>query len=125
MGTAVGCSALAASASSQLAGRRKSMTGSLLRLVRLGVVSAAGGDRRPNRSSQNRVRRARLVHVLFTWSEASTQRLAPARSVTETMKELAGRPGHLVDSYERRSSVTSSFSCGNVGNSLAIKECGA
>src|SRR5690349_15331845 len=33
IGTAVGCSAFAASASSQLAGRRKSMTGSLLRLV--------------------------------------------------------------------------------------------
>ncbi len=37
----------------------------------------------------------------------------PPGSVTETMKESAGQGGHLVDSYERRSSRTSSFSYGN------------
>lgn len=61
----------------------------------------------------DRVRRPGLVHELFTWSEVSTPRCPPPGSVTETMKELAGQGGHLVDSYERRSSVTSSFSYGN------------
>src|SRR4051794_20700234 len=104
IGTAVGCSAFAASASFQLAGRRKSMTGSLLRLV---VVQI----------EPTRVRRTRLVQVLLTRSGLSTPPRAPRGSVTETMKELAGQRGHLVDSYERRSSVTPSFCCGNSGSS--------
>src|SRR6478735_1150264 len=110
IGTAVGCSAFAASASSQLAGRRKSMTGSLPRLIGCAWLGASRTG--AYGLSHLRVREARLVHVLFTWNGLSTPSCTPPGSVAETMKELAGQGGHLVDSYERRCSIASLFSSG-------------
>ena len=60
-------------------GAKEVHDGSLLRLV---VV----------RFEPDRVRRARLVHVLFTRCGLSTQRVPRPGAVTETMKELAGSP---------------------------------
>lgn len=82
---AVGCSALPASAFSQLVGRRKSMYGSL------GSVGRA----------------------LFTRNSASTPAGHRGRSVTENMKELAGQLARLVDSHEERHRVTSAFRHGD------------
>ena len=103
MGTAVGCSALAASASSQLAGRRKSMSGSLL-------LKSGSFARVPVTAGPRHLSRSCAVNAV--WPQY-TSRAAPG-AVTETMKELAGLHPRLVDSYERRCSVTSPLSNGNI-----------